>query len=64
MKELKRDLQSVAKSLKALTQKTEKIAKQLDKLAKVKVAKRPKRKPKAQTQEKAGCEKDSKAHCK
>ena len=47
MKELERDLQSVAKSLKALTEKTEKIAKKLDKLAKPKVAKKPKRKPKA-----------------
>lgn len=47
MKELERDLQSVAKSLKALTQKTEKIAKKLDKIAKPKVAKKPKPKPKA-----------------
>lgn len=47
MKELKRDLQSVAKSLKALTQKTEKLAKKLDNLSKVQAAKKPKRKPKA-----------------
>jgi len=40
MKALKRDLQSVVKSLKSLTQKTERIAKQLDKLEKAKPAKK------------------------
>ncbi|MDY6972171.1 MAG: hypothetical protein SV775_07560 [Thermodesulfobacteriota bacterium] len=39
MKALKRDLQSVIKSLKSLTQKTEKIAKLLDKLEKTKPVK-------------------------
>ncbi|MCF8145988.1 MAG: hypothetical protein K9N21_18935 [Deltaproteobacteria bacterium] len=38
MKRLKRDLQSVIKNLKALTEKTEKIAKRLDAAEKVKAA--------------------------
>ena len=41
MKGLKKDLQSVVKSLKLLTEKTEKIAKQLDKLKSIPVAKKP-----------------------
>ena len=47
MRELKRDLQSMVKSLKALTQKTEKMAKELDRLEKAQTPKRPKAKPKA-----------------
>ena len=41
MKALKRDLESVVKSLKLLTEKTEKIAKQLDKVKNVPRAKKP-----------------------
>ena len=44
MKALKRDLQSVVKSLKALTQRTEKIAKKLNKLEKAMSAKKPRAK--------------------
>jgi len=44
MKELKRDLKSVLKSLKFLTQQTERIAKKLDKLDKARAAKKPKAK--------------------
>ena len=44
MKELKRDLQSVLKSLRALTQKTDKMIKRLEKLEKAQVAKKPKAK--------------------
>ena len=45
MKELKRDLQSVLKSLRALTQKTDKMIKRLEKLEKkAHVAKKPKAK--------------------
>jgi len=44
MKALKKDLQSVVKSLKALAQKTEKIAKGLDKLEKAVAVKKPKMK--------------------
>ena len=40
MKELKRDLQSVLKSLRALTQKTEKMIRQLEKLDKAQAAKK------------------------
>ncbi len=47
MKELKSDLQSMGKSLRALTQKTEKMAKELDRLEKSQAPKRPKVKPKA-----------------
>jgi hypothetical protein len=45
MKVLKKDLQSVVKSLKVLAQKTEKMAKKLEKLEKARSAKKPK--PKA-----------------
>jgi len=45
MKELKKDLQSMAKSLKALTQKTERMAKELDKLEKAQAPKKQKAKP-------------------
>ena len=44
MKQLKRDLQAVSKSLKQLTLRTEKIAKKLDKLEKPKPVKKPKAK--------------------
>ncbi len=44
MKELKRDLQSVLKSLRALTQKTDKMIKRLEKPEKAQVAKKPKAK--------------------
>ncbi len=44
MKQLKRDLQAVSKSLKQLTLRTEKIAKNLDKLEKAKPVKKPKTK--------------------
>ncbi len=44
MEALKRDLQSVVKSLKALTQRTEKIAKKLNKLEKAMAAKKPRAK--------------------
>ncbi len=44
MKELKRDLQSVLKSLRALTRKTEKMIKQPEKLEKAQAAKKPKAK--------------------
>ena len=42
MKQLKKDLQAVSKSLKQLTLRTEKIAKKLDKLEKAKPVKKPK----------------------
>ena len=44
MKELKRDLQSMVKSLKELTEKTEKMIKRLEKLDKAQAAKKPKAK--------------------
>jgi len=44
MKQLKKDLQAVSKSLKQLTLRTEKIAKKLDKLEKAKPVKKPKTK--------------------
>lgn len=44
MKALKRDFQSVVKSLKALTQKTEKMAKKLNKLEKAIAGKKPRAK--------------------
>ena len=44
MKKLKRDLQSVLKSLRALTQKTDKMIKQLEKPEKAQAAKKPKAK--------------------
>jgi len=55
MKQIKRDLQSVVKNLKSLMQKTEKIAKKLDKLktAKPKPKPKPKAKPKARAKAKA-----------
>ena len=46
MKQLKKDLQAVSKSLKQLTLKTEKIFKKLDKLEKSKLVKKPKAKAK------------------
>jgi len=55
MKALKKELQSVAKVLKSLTQKTEKISKKIDKLAKAKAPKKAKAraKPKAKARPKA-----------
>lgn len=47
MKQLKKDLQAVSKSLKQLTLKTEKIVKKLDKLEKPKPVKKAKAKAKA-----------------
>jgi len=44
MKALKRDFQSVVKSFKALTQKTEKMAKKLNKLEKAIAGKKPRAK--------------------
>ncbi len=49
MKQLKKDLQAVMKALKALTQKTEQIAKKIDKLDKAPAKGRPKKKAKAKT---------------
>ncbi|MCJ7683619.1 MAG: hypothetical protein MUO68_04925, partial [Desulfobacteraceae bacterium] len=46
MKQLKKDLQAVSKSLKQLTLRTEKIAKKLEKLEKPKPVKKPKAKAK------------------
>ncbi len=46
MKQLKKDLQAVSKSLKQLTLTTEKIAKKLDKLEKPEPVKKPKAKAK------------------
>ena len=46
MKQLKKDLKAISKSLKQLTLKTEKIAKKLDKLEKAKPVKKPKTKAK------------------
>lgn len=42
MNQMKKDLMAVAKDLKRLTQKTDKIIRQLEKLEKVQVAKKPK----------------------
>ncbi len=44
MKKLKRELQSVLKSLRALTQKTDKMIRQLEKPEKAQAAKKPKAK--------------------
>ena len=49
MKQLKKDLQAVLKALKALTRKTEQLAKRVDKLDKAPAKRRPKRKLKAKT---------------
>jgi len=46
MKQLKKDLQAISKSLKQLTLRTEKIAKKLDKLEKPKPVKKPRAKAK------------------
>ena len=47
MKALKKELQSVVKNLKSLTQKTERISKRIDKLAKAQAPKKAKARPKA-----------------
>jgi len=44
MKVLKKDLKTVAKNLKSLTTKTERMAKRLEKLEKAQAGKKPKRK--------------------
>jgi len=44
MNQLKKDLKAVAKDLKGLTQKTDKMIKQLEKLDKAQAAKKPKAK--------------------
>ncbi len=44
MKQLKNDMQAVAKDLKRLTQKTDKMIRQLEKLEKPQAAKKPKAK--------------------
>ena len=51
MKQLKKDLQAVSKTLKQLTLKTEKIVKKLDKLGKLEKPK-PVKKPKAKAKPK------------
>jgi len=56
MSQLKKDLKAVAKDLKGLTQKTDKMIKRLDKLEKAQVAK----KPKAKTVKKAVAKKPAK----
>ncbi|MFH1950951.1 MAG: hypothetical protein ABIL06_04980 [Pseudomonadota bacterium] len=52
MKQLKRDLQAVSKSLKQLTLRTEKIAKELDKLERPKPVKKSKAKAKSKVTKK------------
>jgi hypothetical protein len=49
MKQLKKELQAVLKALKALTRKTEQLAKRVDKLDKAPAKRRTKRKAKAKT---------------
>ncbi len=44
MKQMKKDLKAVAKDLKRLTQKTDKMIRQLEKLEKAQAAKKPKAK--------------------
>jgi adenylate kinase len=53
MKALKKDLQSVAKALKSLTTKTERISKRIDKLAKAQASKKAKARPKPKPKKKA-----------
>ena len=53
MKALKRELQSVVKALKLLTQKTEKIAKKLDKLEAPKTVKKQQKRVKTKTVKRA-----------
>jgi len=47
MRELKRDLKSMVKSLKVLEEKTKRMAKKVDKLEKAQAPKEPKGRPKA-----------------
>jgi hypothetical protein len=49
MKDVKRELQSIAKALKSLTQKTEKMAKEIDKAKKAAAPKKARRKKRAAT---------------
>ena len=53
MKKLRKDLQTVTKGLKALTRKTEQVAKKVDKLEKAQAAGKRKPKAKAKTTRKA-----------
>ena len=59
MEELKRDLQSMAKSLNELTEKTEKMINTLDKLEKTQMAKKTKEKTKPKAARKAAAKKPS-----
>jgi len=62
MKELKKELMAVSKSLKQLTHKTEQIAKKMDRLDRAPVAKRSKAKAKAKPVKKAAAKKALKAN--
>jgi len=53
MKQLKKDLQAISKSLKQLTLRMEKIAKKLDKVERPKPVKKPKTKAKPEVTKKA-----------
>ena len=61
MKELEKDLKSIVKALKSLTQKAEGIAKNLGKLQKGKPARKLKTKVKARAKKKAVAKKATKA---
>ncbi len=64
MTQIKKDLKAVAKDLKGLTQKTDKMIKRLEKLDKAQAAKKPEakaaKKPKAKAVEKAVAKKPAK----
>ena len=60
MTSLKNDLKAVAKSLKSLTLKTERIAKRLEKLEKAQTAKKVKAKPKVKVPKRAVAKRKSK----
>jgi hypothetical protein len=53
MKAMKKELQSVAKALKSLTTKTERMSKRIDKLAKAQAQKKAKARPKPKPKKKA-----------
>ena len=61
MKELKKDLRSVVRDLKALTKATEKLIKKVDKLGKAPAAKKPKAKAPAKAVKKRIVKKAAKA---
>ena len=61
MKALKKDLQSIVKGLKALTQKIEKVTGKLDKIGRAKTARKPKPKPRAKAAKKKVAKKPAKA---